>query len=491
MDHRKMENVNEEFSSFVSTNNHPNLLDLPCLVLHCLFEFLDFDDIFELKKVCKKFYFFIRKYEIKEISFVDYGYYPFDYKTIWFTTAKPIKLRNQVGLKKLGLITNPPDTLLNVRFLRVKGRNGIEGSFPLNPMSFDFKYFKQFIKLQVLVLYSLKATTNNNLLELPYLKALSIRLCLNDCDKLIIDAPNLNSLHMSFTDYEKIEFKHPLSIKFLRCYYFKRKIMEFKNLEHLELGKYKNFEIEDLFAFKNLKSIMANGYNNVKTVGKLKSLYASKKKNVDMFLDGIKVKDISKFNEFEKMGRFKFQIKNYAELEGDLHYCKLICYESILNISPNNQIPSYIYNKFINIQEIIVYEKPENENDFLDLIKGCQNLFHMSLYAVFSQGFYDRLTAISFLTRLSLRCKNIDFKFINKMTYLTYLEAFGSYILENGDVNLNDFKYLREVRIIYHTKILKLGRDNYTIHKSTIPIHKNLSFNELIKWINESFEDDP
>lgn len=454
-----LEKIKYEQTSFKSTDNYTRNLDsLPDLARSCLFQYLHLVDIINLMLASKYFY---GSYKIEELSIIDNDSY--NYKNNWPLTSKSTKLKDHIGLSNLGLLSNPKINLFDLRYLRIRT---FKDYHPL----FTLELINKFTKLQNLDLNYIKTTSSCNILQLPNLRTLSIQLELNELDKLVIDTPNLYNLIMA-SRYDKIELKYPLSVKYLKSGY-EEGIFKFINLECLELDSFDDLDSDDLLKFNKLKKIKFYK-DRLNDLSILKELFRLKKNDLEMVLNGVKIKEIIKLEEFEEFDAFedhrlKFQLMNYGELEDNLHFEYEMDYNELLSFLPNNRITT-LFEKYTNIQIIKIFEEIQDEDQLINFIKRCNILYELRIYgSLVSQEFYNRLPMISLLTKLFTSGININFKFIEMMPYLVELECRD--ILENENINLNKLKYLK----IIHFKI-----DNYRIN-----INKEAVINKYIVDIN-------
>lgn len=411
------------------------------------------------------------------------------FKDNWFSTCESIKLRNQINVSKLHIPTNPPINLLNLKYL------GIASTSKRSPISLflNASIFENFLnklkKLHILQLYNIETYSDIHL-RLKDLKALSIQnIRFVSIYRMVIDAPKLHSLDMNETDHNQIEFKHPFSIKYLRSDYYNKEISKFINLECLEFDRYSYLNSDDLLMFNNLKKIKFNQKNYMhlkpKDKAELKDLFRLKKDGLEMVLGGVKIKEHNKIDEYKinwsALVRCKFQLENYGELDDNLNFENTVEYNRLLDLSPNNQPQSDIFKKYTNIRKIIIEKRIENENQLINFIKKCHNLYDLdAAHSSLSQEFYDQLPAITLLTKLTTFERNINFKFIEKMSHLMHLDADIQDNLHNEDINLNELKSIK--KILYRINhrpfvIIKQGKDKYY---TDWKYYFNL--NELTEW---------
>lgn len=439
-----------------------NLVNLPVDILHFyIFDYLDLDDVFKLKLVSKKFRLIVQSYDINELSFYNVKsscnekYY--EYKGYWRSMNKSTKLRNQLDSSKLPMLTNALDNLTNLKYLRIK----------------DFKCIKikdlnKFMKLHVIELDDIKMSSKD-ILKLPDLKILSIKF-LNHISfrgkKLTIDTPNLHSLYIyQHNDYRHkidrlIKIKHPHSIRYLKMRWYESIEPTFVNLETLELITDNLLDINDLTKYKNLKTLKVI---NMEKEDDLKYLFIMLD-DLDVFLCGVRLKELDKFDEYQlydKANSLAFQLDNYEELEYNMDFIKKADYKSILRLS--NQ-PNDVFRKYANIQLILIRHVTSEESDlFINFMKACPNLCNLEVRkSSLDEKFFNQLPEFCSISNLIIKYQEgFGFKFIAKMPYLVRLQT-DEEVLIDEDLNLNNLKYLREIRFRSGMiKIVKEGKDKY------------------------------
>lgn len=373
-----MQIANERLSSFTSISDHDlNLDNLPELVFDCLFQYLHLEDIFRLKMVSKKFYStVVKSYQIRELSLMDKDQFECDYKTNWFSTTKSTKLRCLMELSKLNILSNLQDNLLNLRKLRIRG------TFFKMP-SIRLEILNKLAKLEILDLHRVILISNGQSLQLLNLKALSIYIWLNESVKMLIDTPNLRNLDVNNTNFDLIKFKNPMSIQHFRCFGYNKEILEFINLQYLELGTCRDLNSVNLSKLNKLIAIkfIASYYSyGIEEINELKNLFRSNK-NLELVLDGVKIKEINKFDEYyQEKCSLRFQLKNYKDLEENLHYVNYIDYNMFINLLPKKH-PSDLFTKLNNIKCLSINGKVD-ETQLLNFIEKFPNLFRLNVYSL-------------------------------------------------------------------------------------------------------------
>lgn len=471
-----------------------NFDNLPTKFYHFyLFNYLHLNDIWNFRLVSKKFYRIVKSYEVTSLSFMNYNGKR-NYK--WLTKIAKLK---DLDFSKLDLLNKPSNNFLNLKDLRI---------FCKTPLSFRLEYLNKFTKLENLRVGIKYLDTNDDLLRLPNLKQFYMKIDVEDeCWELTpglirMDTPNLQNLelytnatrqtrHLYIID-NLIKFEHPHSIKFFKFIEHNGQLSLFENLECLELYIFFESEltiindIPKLVNFKKLRIRFHFGPSITyrKCIDKLKDLFKVKKEDVQIVLEGVKVKELTKFDEYiGKREDFKFQIDNYDDLEANLDFVRHINYNRLISLLPNQ--PSDLFNKYSNIKGITIESRIEDEHRLINFIKQCKKLYKMDICkSSLSQRFYDLLPSNCSLTCLEILKNKVDlnFEFIMKMPYL-YKFKTDQPILIDKNLNLNDLNHLKEFDFKVNGEkigVTKLGKDKYDVYYKGE--YYEGDFDDLVNW---------
>lgn len=492
-------------SSSLKTDRDLNLDKLPDEIYHFyLFEYLDIDDLGKLRLINKRFNSIVRSYNIQELSILNFDNYHL--KERWFSTTKSTKFRDRLPDSYLRLLINPTKNLLNLKHLRIRSSKFA---------SFTLESLNKFTKLQILDIERIGMMFKHNLLRLPDLRFLSIKIFGNSQSGIIsIDAKNLHSLRVLNLCIDRtpllshLRVDHPLSIKYLGLNIFDRSVFLFKNLECLEVFKFSKFFLDlslrpkDLLNFEKLNTFEISTFLcQSEHVQKVKSLFASKKQDLNFVIGGLKITEanqLSKGKDHPNM--FALQLENYDKLENDLHYVNEIEYNTLLEYFPDN-LPADLFEKYANVQRILIdtaYIKDEDQ--LLDFIKKFPNLSSLEIKGLLSQQFYDHLPEIDSLAELKLIDNafvfiprfivSINFEFIMKISYLMYLET-TQFVSINKNLNLNTMKYLKELKFMIHERMIRIDKedkDRYIIKDCMelgLSYQGYFTFDELVDSLNQ------
>lgn len=465
-----MQNSSSKLSSFSMPNHFENL---PVEIHYNVFAYLNISEILDLRLISKRFLNLIKSYNIKELSFLKDYYY--DHKENWFSTAKLIRLSVQVPYSRFHLLRrNPPTNLYNLKYLNI-----VDTTISLN----DINKFK---KLQILMIDE-AVITHGNRLTLPDLKALSFGSVY--VSSLKLHAANLTSLSISHTVLNKTEFKHPLSIKYLKLKKYQTKALQLINLECLELEDSRDLITNDLLKFKSLKKIRITSFISFDHFETLVGFGERNGREVSTYYRGVRLNETHNYKECRESWEEYFQMENYKDLDDDLNYFKHLIYSNMIDKFPNSH-PSNFFKKYTNIQKITICSMVEDQDRLLHFIAGCQNLYYLIInFSSLDQQFYDQLATVSLLFILNITLEDdieINFDFIMNMPYLRELET-DQEVLINENLNLNDLKNLESIKFeIENHEILisKIDKDEYCVdYCENLGLSEQHFFtlNELIK----------
>lgn len=417
----------------------------------------------------------------------------------WFSVTKPSKFKYQLDLKSFKILRCPSQILRNLKYLRI---------FDTPEQEFiKFKELNKFKNLQILEIRlrsffpqdAIKSDTYPNTglecrpiysLELPKLKALLIEFYFQiDESVLLIDTPDLHSLsiyHYNRLDMidNHIRFKYPLTIKYVQfnnCY---DNIVVFSNLERLDFY----FEPSESRWINDIQKLeKLNKLRIVKKIrnSRLNDLIKSKRDAVEIFFYGVRIKDVSKFNEMTQDNPLKFQIDNYGELDDDLDFVWDFNYSDLISLLPATGQPSDLFRKYNNIQYIEVNSMVKDGDRLLGFIKECYSLFRFKIKgALLCQEFYDKLPDVSALSYLQIFEKGVhlNFGFIMRMDSLLDLET-NFDILADEHLDLNRLKNLKQF-------IFEIKKDKFEILKDPINtysfiLYKNEGYDKKIYEFSE------
>lgn len=116
-----------------------NLANLPDEIFkYYLFNYLDLNDVWNLRLVCKKFYFIVNMYRIEELCLI---------------RQQPVKLQNRLDCsKQYDLLVHPSKILINLKYLKIDYFYDIK-----------LEVLNKYTKLQILEIMHLDVDSNDHL----------------------------------------------------------------------------------------------------------------------------------------------------------------------------------------------------------------------------------------------------------------------------------------------------------------------------------------
>lgn len=499
-------------------DSSPSLSSLSIEVYHFhIFKYLHIHDIWNLKTLNSKLYSVVKSYNIYELSIMTHDYHKHfsyfcksneflilntfqrliiiiyftdKYRDNWTSTSRPINLTNQIHVFANKPPKVPSSNLKHLKYLRMSFADNL----------FKLEDLKMFPKLQILEIFYMYLY-HDRYLELPNLKALFIaNFKSKPHAKLFVNSPHLH--HLSLLKYEgneiidsKIKLSDPLSLKYLKIRFYEHNVTKFENLECFELYYSKEavrLELGDPIKFKKLKKFKIASVVFSPTINQLRELFVKKKPNLEIVLEGVSIKELSKFDEHSGLrGRIAFQLNNYADLEDNLNFVTTMNYNDLLLKLPDHE-PADLFQKFNNVQTLEITSEIKDEDRLINFIKKCPNLYNLKIRkSSLSQKFYNRLPENSSLSYLEIIYKSsfdLNFEFIMKMPWLINFYT-NQDIRLNKRLNLNNFKLLKrfEFHIIKDKRqfmITRISDDRYSVpnyQELELPDRK-FNLNELIRW---------
>lgn len=463
--------------------NHSRLNILPIEIFHEICQYLDVYELLELKIVCKKLYFIVKEFKIKELIF---NFSDNCSKDIWFFTNRPLNFKFNLENSKLFLLRTYRDNLVN-NLKRLKIRQ-LDDKSCISLV--DVNKFLQLEQLDIF-LKNCKRKENERLV-LVKLRTLSIKLL---SSVLEINAPNLIAFYLnnsnSIYSLKSIKFDcRPLSVRHLKIFTY-HDVVEavFSNLEYLECYRSNYLNQSILFAFPNLKELRIQHYYESNLLGILETIASNRRETFKVFYNGIQLQDANDLQVYKDQPVFPLQISNFKFLDNNLNWFNCINFNDLLSLT--DKIPRDFFRKYTNIQELRV-SKLRNESELISFIFNCQNLEKLNaLDASFTQQFYDRLPVVSSFIYLNIFEENraeIDFKFLSRMFSLADVRT-NQEIKIVEQLNLNKLNRLKMISFkinAHYIDVNRKGKDRYFIHnpeKFRLP-NRDFSFNDLIKWCN-------
>ena len=261
------------------------------------------------------------------------------------------------------------------------------------------------------------------------LRILSLKRCKFDCG-LELDCPKLDTF-ICWRSIEQIKFNHPLSLKYSELLDYESSIKQFSNLEILVFLSFKTTDLTIRNDLTRLKELHLNVSNYIyMDLEAFDSMKLNLEKNHDL-------KVAVTFFKFEtnryESDRFKLNKSSIRIMKNNYQKRHQVCnswpfevdYSSLINTF--GSIPTDFFDKFPNIEIVLVEELANKKIDELHLIeflKNCKQLRGLHFdESLVGELFYDNLVSLLTLEQLNINklkwCIH-NYKFLN--LYLNQLK---------------------------------------------------------------------
>ena len=248
---------------------------LPLELYSILFSYVDINDLFSLRLLNKNFNYIVSQYRIEELVVFDSWIFKITRryfrrqarctgKSNWFFRNLPKNYLRLVDTTELFILKEPAHSaLFCLKFLkRLKVDYCIFRPFRLKHVN----HFNRLEQLEIVI----GNESDGDQLHLPNLQVLCIAVCsleeaaLSIDAVLSIDAAKLVAVCFGRYDYHStspgnFEFKHPLSVTYLKTGRYHSSILAFSNLQNLEISREAHFDPTVLSKFADLKELTVLG----------------------------------------------------------------------------------------------------------------------------------------------------------------------------------------------------------------------------------------
>jgi len=262
----------------------------------------------------------------------------------------------------------------------------------------------QFKTLEYIEVYTSFSLTPQSI-NLKNLKVLKIK------DPIIyspikLDTPNLIELEY-YGSLDGILIKNPLSIARLTTYIFDDEVIRFKNLQYLNIQRYRPSDSDLLKRLPKLKEIFfhiqdLDDFNQIEYQPKidelLKHRLESGRSDVKVYCDDIYLVDGKSYEDFELEddNGYKY-LCNWNNLTDRIPLpIERINYTDIMRgieEHHNNQFPADLFKRFFNLNYVeLGYSYKLDADRFISFLSNLHNIHSLYLnYAPYNQSFYDQL----------------------------------------------------------------------------------------------------
>ena len=440
--------------------------NLPLDLYQSIFNYLRIDDLFNLRLVNKKLNKLLKDYKIDELFFYDASFYVshLNYHFDWAMSKKPVLFRNLIEKSKLFILRNPFFQIFQIENLKSLKIDKYIGSF-FNEFNLeDLNQFYQLVHLEI-SLTSIRSKYENRL-SLPNLIFFYFKMKFNKLD-LMIDCPSLAFLSLAFkqNDYlDNVRFEHLASIRYLRINRLINNVSIFKNIECLECKYDSDISVDDLSNFIRLKEVKFRRRKDAENsnLTKIIEYKTTLNEQFKIYHAGIEVLADAKLLPFDekKLAEFDYYFtklliaeRNSPNLLADnLSWIRQIQYTNLMNLIKIFCNENFNLLKFLdrlNVKEIKLDRRVEDQGYFISFIKNCLNLNSLHLLSSnLDQKFFEELpglsSSLSYLVVIDqLNAPELNFEFVNRIYNLEHLVTSREIDLE--EVELEKLIHLRTI----------------------------------------------
>ena len=478
---------------------------LPLELYQEIFEYLDIEELLNIRLVNKKCKEIIQHFKIRELIFDA----SFKYKYNWYFSNRSTLMNNVIKESKLFMLKN---SLFNLEFLRRLKIDCLKDNSKISLKDIN----KLFIHLHQLDIYLYFCTKNENrLLDLPNLQILTLAIsnsCYEQNYKLRVNAPKLHVLELD-SQLRFVDFEHPLTIKHLKQngdFYFN--LRAFKNLEYIEFFSLKNYyfkqiKIDLLKMFPNLKYLLLE-LDNYSILSTILEKSVEKKRELNVYFKSIQFRTADELAKFNRTYAIKFHflfdtlsgyLKYFDRTANNLDFINEISYSRLMDLIelyPNlMQLPANFFAKYSNIQKVYVEKAVGKQNEFISFLTNCKNLGYLAISnSELDQSFFNRLCNITNLIELEIneqRDEKLDLQFIFRMYKLNQFKTNQEMSMEELKKFDSSTNRLYKIRFNVNLSIVSLEKLNDKVEckyylkneQNNRLFNKKMNFSEICKWL--------
>ena len=474
--------------------------NLPVEIYHNIFQFLNLNDLLNLRLVSKRIEFILKGYRIKELNIYNANERSAIQKKSWWFTNQSIE--HSIDTSKLLLMKS---SLFNIKLKRLRIiLPGEKLDFNIDLLlGEELSKFDQIEHLEI-SLHRINLKQRNIKFSLPNLKVLQMQLGqeLRTCIEL--ETPNLKAIGIKFVgdnSFGFIKFNYPLSIQHLNLTLFNNEYLILKNLVYLVCDSTTNLNSKVIENYENLKEL----HYDYDPSRRFEDSFVCAKQDLKIYKKGVLLLDGGEFIKSSSDSiRFspdnlRLIMNNYSNsspISDSLDCMKMLEYAKLIKFIKNKELiyslPLDFFERF-NIEVIYVRNIIKDQNQLIQFVQKCKNLSYLNFQNTrLKQAFFDELPRVSSLNRLDINENKafclVNYNFIGRMFNLIKFET-NKLLKLTEEINLNQLHRLKEFK--YRTKncavfFKKVARDHYFIPNYTKYglFHGGMQFSELINWSN-------
>lgn len=419
---------------------------LPLELYNVIFRYLRLRDVLKLRLLSKAMNTAVRDgFRIDELIFNEHNLLYFHkLRDRWLFTTRSINYKNSLDCLNASFLNESSINFWNLKRLRIAN---VPGAFRIS-----LKHLNELSRLIQLEIHYNKCEVDDQL-RLPNLRVLSLRSRVQM--HMRIDTINLKYLNLDYDTFEHVQFYYADKVTHLSINNHDWNVSRFSNLEHYEFNTANSLDENILRVLPKLSRLQINCQcsNYFELLNNILERSRNRgEERLQIYFKGVRWSSDRAMNErvfAHDLSRMSLQMNNYSYLLDHLPWEYSINYTELINLV--NRIPSSYFRKFNSIQVIEVTEAVENQNDLIEFIKNCRNLFDLSLYRTrLPKSFYDKLAEISTLVILRIvEDQSVDLTFASRMEYLEYLII----LLNTSQLDLRNLKGLEHLANIKYFKI--------------------------------------
>ena len=299
-------------------------------------------------------------------------------------------------------------------------------------------------------------------LNLPMLRSVQLRETYA-IYRLTLNAPALKKVTLLCPFTLEVNLVHSGSVETLITWNVENIALEsLKNLKCVHLGSNTTFDRTLLSNLKQLKEIHLTSDFSAKSLFEQKQLYD--RSDLEIFLCGLPVSDQNNFvaifwdaydyaNVTVSNRTLHLFVENRSRLADEIPFCRRL----FMNLN-NDVACERLLKRCTNLEKIIVPETVQDIEQFLGLLKHCENIGVFEFWGVQPQDLFDRLPEHFTVQRLVIRKRFSDFRFLfnlSRLKNLIGLELECQMDAETVRKILEDLPFISYIKF-YHKQIVEI-----------------------------------
>ena len=276
-------------------------------------------------------------------------------------------------------------------------------------------------------------------LELNLPKLNSIQLVgVYGIEKIVLNSPTLRNVRLVHSSYSlRLHLVHAKRVERLTTDRLEHiRMMDLENLKYLCTNCY--FRIDETFLcdLSKLEKVNLEDRELCDELFEQKHRYG--RTDLKIYFFGLLVNDpadlaIHRFNNLEDA--FVQLTENPSRLADEIPFYKFRYYSAIERAAAGSEI--FVLKRFTDLKEIIVEERVQDVQRFLNLLKNVKNIVKLEFECDQPQELFDRLPEHSAVQKLEVGGRLSDLRFLSRLKHLLYV-----YLDTSVHV---DFEFVRKI----------------------------------------------